>query len=184
MDIYRLYRNFWDYAFQNPEKFKPNDVAIFSFAVEHCNRLGWKEKFGLPTSMVMEAVGIKSYSVYKKHFDNLVENGMIDVVEYSKNQYSSNIIALKENYKADDKANTKALDKALAKHVSKHPRSTCQSTSSIIIQLYKSTNLTIKQVQMLKEIVDRYEEQNIPTFEDFKKAAIEKEPTINIKDLN
>lgn len=139
MDIYKLYRNFWDYAFNNPEKIKPNHVAIYSFAIEHCNRLGWKQKFGFPTSMVLEATGIKSYSVYKKTFDDLVEYGFINVIEYSKNQYSSNIIALKENNKANDKA----LNKALTKHMSKHLQSTRQSTDSIDKQIYNNTNIQV-----------------------------------------
>lgn len=142
MDIYKLYRNFWDFAFENPDKIKPNHIAIFSFAIEHCNRLGWKEKFGFPTSMVLDAVGIKSYSVYKKTFDELVDFGFIEVIEYSKNQYSSNIIALKENYKAP----YKALDKALTKHVSKHTQSTLQSTVSINKQNYNTTNNTNLQI--------------------------------------
>jgi len=127
MDIFKLYRYFWDYAFLNPDKIKPNHIAIYSFSIEHCNRLGWKIKFGIPTSMVMEATGIKSYSVYKKAFDDLVEYGFFEVVQYSKNQYSSNIIALKENYKALDKA----LDKALIKHTTKQSESTGESISSI-----------------------------------------------------
>jgi hypothetical protein len=130
MDIFKLYRNFWDFAFANPEKVKPNHIAIYSFAIEHCNRLGWKEKFGLPASMVLEATGIKSYATYKKAFDDLVEFGFLKVVEYSKNQYSSNIIAL-SNF---DKANAKALDKALSKHMRKHFQSTCESNDSIDIQ--------------------------------------------------
>jgi len=130
MDIFKLYRFFWDFCFNNPEKIKPTHIAIFSFAVEHCNRLGWKQKFGFPTSMVMEATGIKSYSVYKKHFDELAEFGLITVIEFSKNQFSSNVIALKEN----DKANTKALDKAFVTHASKQTKSTDQSTVSIIKQ--------------------------------------------------
>lgn len=139
MDIYKLYRNFWDFAFDNPEKIKPTHIAIYSFAIEHCNRLGWKQKFGLPSSMVIEAIGIKSYSVYKKCFDELVNYGFFEVIEYSKNQYSSNIIALKENYKAP----YKALDKALTKHVSKHLQSTCESIDSIDKQIYNNTNLPI-----------------------------------------
>jgi len=139
MDIYKLYRNFWDYAFDNPEKIKPNHVAIYSFAIEHCNRLGWKQKFGFPTSMVLEATGIKSYSVYKKTFDDLVDYGFINVIEYSKNQYSSNIIALKENNKANDKA----LDKALTKHTPKQGQSTHQSTDSINKQIYNNTNIQV-----------------------------------------
>jgi len=141
MDIYKLYRNLWDFAFANPEKLKPNDIAIYSFAIEHCNRLGWKKKFGFPTSMVMEATGIKSYSVYKKHFDNLIENNFFEIIEYSKNQYSSNIIALKENCKANDKAHNKALDKALIKHTTKQSESTIQSIDSIDKQVTKNNDV-------------------------------------------
>jgi len=130
MNIFELNRTFWDFAFSNPEKIKPNHCAIYYFALEHCNRLGWKQKFGFPTSMVLEATGIKSYSVYKKTFDELVEYGFFEVIEYSKNQYSSNIIALKENYKAP----IKALDNAFIKHLSKQDESISQSTDSIDIQ--------------------------------------------------
>lgn len=142
MDIFKLYRFFWDFCFNNPEKIKPTHIAIYSFAVEHCNRLGWKEKFGFPTSMVMEATGIKSYSVYKKHFDDLSDFGLIDVIEFSKNQFSSNVIALKENDKANSKANIKSLDKALTKHSSKQVQSTSESTIQSIDQ---STVSIIKQ---------------------------------------
>lgn len=143
MDIYKLYRQFWDYCFNNPEKIKPTHIAIYSYAIEHCNRLGWKAKFGFPTSLVMEATGIKSYSVYKKHLDDLCDFGFINMIELSKNQHSSNIIALKENAKAP----IKALDKALVKHLSEHPlgtcESTCQSTVSIDIPITNTTNLLI-----------------------------------------
>lgn len=136
--IYNLSRFFWDFAFENPGKIKPIHTAIYFFALEHCNRLGWKVNFGLPTSMVLEAISVKSYSVYKSAFDDLVTFGMIEVIEYSKNQYSSNVIALKENYKANTKAKFKALDSALVKHTSKQG----QSEVSIDIPVY---NYTIKQ---------------------------------------
>lgn len=131
MDGYTLSRTFWDYAFENPHKIKPNHCAVYFFAIEQCNRLGWKEKFGLPTSMAMEATGIKSYSVYKDAFDSLVENGMFECIQYSKNQYTSNIIALKENYKAHNKATIKALDKAFIKQDQKQQEIECESTDSI-----------------------------------------------------
>jgi len=127
MNTYDLSRKFWDFSFNNPHKVKPSHTAIYFFAIEHCNRLGWKKIFGFPTSMVMEATGIKSYSSYKKYFDDLAEWGFIEVKEYSKNQYSSNVIALAFN----DKAHDKALDKALIKHVTKQSESTIQSISSI-----------------------------------------------------
>lgn len=123
MDMYRLSRYFWDFAFENPTKIKPIHCSIYFFAVEHCNRLGWKRDFGLPTSMVLEAIGIKSYSVYKKAFDDLINFGFFEIIQYSKNQYSSNVIALKENYKANAKAPTKALDKAMQKQLQKQSNS-------------------------------------------------------------
>jgi DNA gyrase inhibitor GyrI len=46
MNSYELSRNFYDWAFENPEKIKPNHAALYFFAIEHCNRLAWKEKFG------------------------------------------------------------------------------------------------------------------------------------------
>lgn len=117
---YELSRNFWDFTFENPEKVKPTHIAIYFFAMEHCNRLGWKEKFGLPTSMVLDAIGLKSYNTYKAHFDDLVEWGAIKVIEYSKNQYSSNIIALSNGVSKSNKA--------LAKATKKHHESTSEST--------------------------------------------------------
>ena len=138
MDIFKLYRTFWNWCFENPSKIKPTHIAIYSFAIEHCNRLGWKKEFGFPTTMVMEAIGVRSYSVYKNHLDELVDFGFLEMIEISKNQYSANIIALKENYKAHGKAHVKALDKALIKHTSKQCQSTCQSIDSIDKQRTKN----------------------------------------------
>lgn len=144
MDSYSLSRKFWDFAFENTGKIKPTHVAIYFFAVEHCNRLGWKTNFGLPTTMVLEAITVKSYSVYKTAFDDLVDFGFFEVIQYSKNQYSSNIIALKENSKANNKANSKALDKALVKHIPKHCSSIVQSTDQSIVSIDKQ--VTIEQI--------------------------------------
>lgn len=150
MDIYNLSRNFWNFSFENPEKIKPNHVAMYFFAIEHCNRLGWKEKFGFPTTMVMDAISIKSYNVFKKTFNDLVDYGFFKLIEKSKNQYSSNIIALSKF----NKAQYKALDKAIIKHSTKQVESTVQCIDSIDIQDYNNTNNTNLQTN------------NIP-FEDF-----------------
>ncbi len=124
MDVYSLSRSFWDFAFENPDKVRTGHIALYFFSIEHCNRLGWKEKFGLPTTMTMEAIGIKSYHTYIKLFNDLVDFGFYELHQKSKNQYSSNVIALSKNAKA----NIKALDKAITKHVSKQQQSTIQST--------------------------------------------------------
>lgn len=135
MNSYELSRNWFNYCFDNPEKVKPSHTAVYFFAIEHCNRLGWKEKFGFPSQMVMEAVGIKNWRTYSKVLNDLVDFGFIKMIEISKNQYSSNIIAIVKNTKAP----TKALDKALQKHSTKQG----QSTVSIDKQLNKEQVTTI-----------------------------------------
>jgi hypothetical protein len=151
MNSYELSRNFVDWAFENPDKIKPIHYAIYFFSIEHCNRLGWKDKFGLPSQMVMEAIGVKNWRTYSSGLNELVDFGFIKMIETSKNQYSSNIVAIVKNTKASTKASTKALDKALQKHVQKHVQKQgtkqSQSTVSINKQLNNLTNnnLTIKQ---------------------------------------
>lgn len=139
MNSYELSRNWFDFCFENPEKIKPNHTAVYFFCIEHCNRLGWKKKFGFPSTMVMEAIGIKSYNTYINTFNELVEWGFIEVIERSKNQYSANIVALSNFNKATDKA----LDKALIKHTTKQSESTVQSTIQSIDSINKQE--TIKQ---------------------------------------
>jgi hypothetical protein len=119
LNSYDLFRAFFDWSFENPDLINPNHIAIYSFIIEHCNRLGWKDKFGLPTGMTMEAVGIKNYRTFAKSFFDLVDWGFIKVIQKSKNQYSANVIAIVKN----TKANTKALTKASIKHVPKHVQS-------------------------------------------------------------
>lgn len=119
MNGYELSRNWFDWCFENPDKITPNHSALYFFAIEHCNRLGWREKFGFPTEMAKDAIGIKSYTTYIKTLNDLVDFGFINMIERSKNQYSSNIIAL-TNF---DKALDKALDKAIVKHVVKQVES-------------------------------------------------------------
>lgn len=120
---FKLMREFFNWSYENPEIVTPNITAIYMFILDHNSRLGFKVKFGLPTTMTMEAVGINNYKTYKKAFDILVEYGFIEVVEWSKNQYSSNVIALVKN--------TKAHTKALSKASTKHSRKQVESIASI-----------------------------------------------------
>ena len=136
MNSYELSRNFWDYTFENPEKIKPIHPSIYFFAIEHCNRLGWKKKFGLPSQMVMEAIGVKNWKTYSKGLNDLIDWGFIELIEKSVNQYSSNIIAMVNFTKANDKA----LDKALSNHSQKHSPKQSQITVSVDKQLNNKTN--------------------------------------------
>jgi hypothetical protein len=151
MDIYTFTRSYWNFAFNNPDIIKPNHAALYFFALEHCNRLGWKEKFGLPTTMAMEALGMKSYNTYINTFNDLIEFGFFTILERSKNQYSSNIIALSKFNKALDKA----LDKALIKHATKQSESTGESIDSIDIQYTSKqiNNITIDEKEEINDSV-------------------------------
>lgn len=144
--LYELTRNFWDFCFENPDLVKPNEIALYFFILEHNNRLGWKIKFGLPTSMAMEATSIKSYNTYKASRERLVKWGFIIMVQESKNQYSSCIIAVSKFDKANNKALDKALTKHSIKHSIKHSESTVQSTIQITDSIDKQyNNITSKQ---------------------------------------
>ena len=151
---YQLSRQWFDFCFENPEKIKPNHTALYFFTIEHCNRLGWKKKFGLPSTMVMEAIGIKSYNTYIKTLNDLIEWGFVVMVEKSRNQYSSNIVALSNN----DKANNKALDKALTKHATKQRESTGESIDSIDKQ-ETSNQRTINKQPLSDEIELLFEDE-------------------------
>ena len=123
LNSYQLSRTFFDWCFENPEKISPTHIAMYFFIIEHCNRLGWKEKFGLPTIMVKDAIGIRNFRTYANTLNNLVEWGFIIMIEKSKNQYSSNIVAIVKNAKAHTIAPTKALDKAMQKQLQKQSNS-------------------------------------------------------------
>jgi hypothetical protein len=143
MSSYDLSRAFFDWSFENPEKVKTIHIAIYFFAIEHNNRLGWKEKFGFPSGMAMEAIGVKNYSTYISALKELVEFGFIEMVEKSKNQYSANIIMLNSAIPKNSKANSKALDKAFIKHGIKQSKSTGESNSESTVQSTMQSNDTI-----------------------------------------
>lgn len=115
MNSYELSRGWFNFCFEHPDLITPTHTAIFFFAVEHCNRLGWKKKFGFPSGMAKDAIGVKSYKTYIKAFNEVVSWGFITLVQKSENQYSANIISLNS---APVKF-TESLDRAMIKHDNK-----------------------------------------------------------------
>jgi len=113
MTIYNLSRKWFNFAFENISKVKPQHTSLYMFAIEHCNRLGWRKQFGFPTSLGMEYSGIATYKTYKKTLNDLVVFGFIEVVEKSSNQYSSKIISLIGIENENEKKNFSSLDKAI-----------------------------------------------------------------------
>ena len=129
---YELSRQWFDWAFENPSKVRPIHTAIYMFAVNHCNKLGWKKEFGLPTSLVMETLGIRSKNTYLTAFSDLINWGFLDMVEESKNQWSANIVAISKN----DTTLYTAFDMATIRHSKQHLCGTVYGTDTI----YKPRN--------------------------------------------
>ena len=47
---YELSRNWFDWTFENPDIVNTNHTALYFYILELNNRLGSKEKFGLPSA--------------------------------------------------------------------------------------------------------------------------------------
>lgn len=142
MTGYEYSRNFFDWAFENPDINTPNHTATYMWIIDKWNRSGQVQKLVLPSSESMAAIGVKSYNTYIKVLQDLIEFGFIEMIQKSKNQFTANIIAL-SNF---DKALDKALDKAMIKHTTKQHESTIQSTDESNYSIYKQSNkVTIEQ---------------------------------------
>lgn len=176
MNGYELSRGWFDFAFENPNKITPVHGVLYLFIVEHCNRMGWKKNFGLPTTMAKEAIGVRSYNTYKNALDDLVEWGFVIMVERSKNQFSSNIVALSKF----DKASDKALDKALIKHGTKQR----QSTDSIDKPLTLEPNNQEEKGVAAPHPLVKWIESNAPTIQRLREPLTNEQAERLLTDLN
>ncbi len=154
MSGYELQRRWFDWCFENPEKMNPNHHAIYFFAIEHCNRMGWKQKFGFPTQMSMEALGIKKHGTYIKYFLDLVEWGFIGLVQKSQNQYSANIITLETALPKNGKAMDKAIIKHGVKHTAKQTKTIGQSTGQSNSTIDKPLTINQEPINKEQEVFD------------------------------
>ncbi len=151
MNGYEFSRAWFDFSFNTPNKVKPVHTAIYFFAIERCNRLGWKEAFGFPTDLAMEALGIRNYKTYIIALQELVDWGFIKWIQKSRNQYAANIIALVKNTKAPPKALDKAMDKALSGQCTKQVQSIASIDKQINLKQLKQINLkTLDKKEFLK----------------------------------
>ena len=155
MKGYDLTRNWYNYKFEHPDKVRAIHSDMYFYIIDLWNRLGQKEKFGLPTSVTMENLGISSYNTYKKTLDGIVKFGFIKIIQESKNQYQAKVIALSKI----DKASSKALDKAHNKATDEAPY---KALDSIDKQL--TTNITLPatpKFSFFKELINLGVEKDI-----------------------
>lgn len=140
MNGYDLSRQWFDFAFENTDKVSGNHAALYWWAIELNNRLGWVSKFGLPSEVAMTACGIRSYKTYSKIFDDLVEWGFFQVHQKSKNQYTSNVIALVIFTEAIPKQ-YQSIGQSITNAVYEHSSSTVGINKHINLETNKPINL-------------------------------------------
>lgn len=133
MNGYQLTRQWYNFKFENPDIVRHIHSDMYFYIVDLWNRLGQKEKMGLPTAMTMDALNIGSYNTYKKVLLDLIKWGFILEIKKSRNQYQSRVIALS----ITDEATDKPLDKAHAKAID-------EPTDTIIEQENKGTKEGLK----------------------------------------
>ena len=147
MDGYSLSESWFDFVSKNADKVECKHSALFYYIVEVFNKRKWPDVVGLPTDFTMGILNIGSYKTYKKTFDDLVAFGFIEVVEQSKNQFTSTKIALVKNAKADTKADSK--------HLPKQDQSSCSIIKQVNIetikQLYADKFISVAQLKKLSE---------------------------------
>lgn len=171
---YEYSRDWFDFAFDNPDRVRPVHTALYMWLVELKNRLGWPDKFGCPATQAMQACSV-TYKTYKCALDDLVEFGFVDVVTESKNQHQSTIVALVKF----TKPTTKAITKALLKQLPKQDQSNYQSNSHInkpINHKPKTINLF---EQAWQEVDCKFGEQAQKLWADLSESPKWKKKTLN-----
>lgn len=177
MDGYSLSEAWFDFVSKNADKVECKHSALFYYIVEVFNKRKWPDVVGLPTDFTMGILNIGSYKTYKKTFDDLVAFGFIEVVEQSKNQFTSTKIALVKNAKADTKADSK--------HLPKQDQSSCSIIKQVNIETIKLLDketfvsflsdgkLTVEDLKNLKSEI----ESCLPPTDKKDKSRKKKEPS-------
>ena len=115
MNTYRFSKYWFEFAYNN-EEVNSNHTAMVFYIIDLANRLNWVEKFGLPTLQSQQTLKMRSYKTYKKTLEDLVDLGVIEILQKSTNQYIATLIcfnsalvsALVKNTEPITEASTKA----------------------------------------------------------------------------
>jgi hypothetical protein len=140
---YDLTKNWFLFCKQNPDLINTNHSAMYFYLIELCNTLNWQLKLALPRQQTMIILGIKSNRTFTKTFEDLVNWGLIKIIQKSINQHSATVISLNSAY----------AKKASATHKLKPGQRT--STAPIIKQYkqYKQYKQEYKEENKIEEVV-------------------------------
>jgi hypothetical protein len=154
--MFEYFKAYWDWADQNPDKANATTAAIYFYFLHLANSLRWRESFGITAGQTMAAVGIGSAKTYRKHFDELLESGLVEIRKRSINQYSCHVIALPKI--------TEAVTQAGVGHLPKQGSGTYLSDDPSSDPIHK-TNKTSKDYKDFEDIKPDSIESNPITIE-------------------
>lgn len=97
MSGYELSRQWFDFAYENPDKVTSAQTALYMWLIEANNRKGFSEKFVFNTSDACSCTGIKDRKTIWKAMEELVANGFVTVVNKAKNQNQVSVLSIVYN---------------------------------------------------------------------------------------
>jgi hypothetical protein len=97
MNGYLLSRQWFDFAFENPEKVTPMQGCLYMWLIEINNRKGFSEKFNFNTDDACAACGCNNRKTVWKALNELVEFGFVSIIFKSDNRHKPTVISIINN---------------------------------------------------------------------------------------
>lgn len=94
MNSYTLSRQWFDFAFENPDKITVYQGALYMWLIEVNNRGGWAEKFPFNTDDACIATGMNNRKTVWKALNELAELGFVHIVYKSSHRHKPSVISL------------------------------------------------------------------------------------------
>lgn len=137
LTAFELTRNWFDFAFENPEKVNVMQTALFMWLIEANNRTGWAMKFAFNTEDACFATGVSNRKTVWKALNELVENGFVVMVYKSSHKHKPTVISLMSELKETDGS----LDNALLNLSEK--RTGTETVSGLVTPQYGNGTETV-----------------------------------------
>jgi hypothetical protein len=175
---YMLTELWFNFSFENTEKVTGNHGNMWQYIVFLNNKLNWVENFGLPRQYVMGIIGIKNHKTYSKVLNDLVEWGFVEVIQESKNQYSSTIISIKNSYAMVK--NTTALYKQVLQHLPEHLPQHCIDKE--LLNVLTNKRINDENAGLSSNLNTKLSSSDLPTlWEELKSSYPKKENILKAK---
>jgi hypothetical protein len=94
MNSYILSRQWFDFAFENPDQITVTQAALYMWLIEVNNRSGWSEKFAFNTEDAGKAIGVHNRKTIWKALNELAENGFVSIIYKSSHRHKPSVICL------------------------------------------------------------------------------------------